>query len=290
MGSDPSYQPGRAGLPDEETVRQPAAGRELHPTTELPEIDTGTGWPEGARGSEPVRTLTRRDASDDDDGGGPAAPAPRRGPGGCLFWLAGFVALVVVAGLVLHVSGLLPSFHNPFASKKTDRSQPTLLLSIQDLARFDAASGNFQEVIDVQEDKKYIPDLIFNDRSLFICVGSVDAYVDFSQIGKGDITDSADHKTATVRLPGAQLGKPNIDHDKSYVFATQKGLVNHIGDLFGGDQNKQQELYQRGEQRIQQAAKDSGLVQRAQDNTKEMLEQLLRSLGYTSITVTFTAT
>jgi hypothetical protein len=288
MGSDPSFEPGRAGMPDEPTVRQPAAGRDLHPTSELPEVDTGTGWPEEARGVEPVRTLARRDTDLDDDGG-IREPVGRRRPGGCLFWLAGLVALIIVLALGLKLSGVLPDFHNPFAAKKTDRSQPTLLLSIQDLARFDAASGNFQEVIDVQKDRSFIPDLIFNDRSLFVCVGSVDAYVDFSHIGKGDITDSADHKTATVKLPGAQLGKTNIDHDKSYVFAAQKGLVNRLGDFFSDDPNKQQELYKLGEQRIGQAARDSGLLQRAEDNTKQMLEQLLHSLGYTTITVSFTA-
>ena len=55
--------------------------------------------------------------------------------------------------------------------------------------------------------------------------------------------------------------------------------------MFGGNPNKEQELYQLGEQRIDQAAKDSGLTQRAEDNTKAMLIQLLRSLGYTTITV-----
>src|SRR5437762_1357519 len=152
----------------------------MYPTSELPEVETGTGWPDADK-----------PASQSGDG-----DEPRRGrsrAAGCLFWLAGLVALVLVVGLGLKVAGLLPHFSNPFAEKKTDRSQPTLLLSIQDLARFEAASGNFQEVIDVQRDRSYIPDIIFNDRTLFVCVGSVDAYVDFSDIGQGDIQDSADH-------------------------------------------------------------------------------------------------
>ena len=113
-------------------------------------------------------------------------PAAAAASAGCLFWLAGLVALLVVVGLGLKVAGLWPHLSNPFASKTTDRSQPTLLLSIQDLSRFEAASGNFQEVIDVQKDHSFIPDIIFNDRTLFVCVGSVDAYVDFSHIGQGD--------------------------------------------------------------------------------------------------------
>jgi Protein of unknown function (DUF4230) len=225
---------------------------------------------------------------DDDEPVGDRPGRFRRG-GGCLFWLAGFVALVVVLALGTKLAGWWPSLHNPFGSKTTDRSQPTLLLSIQDLARFEAASGNFQEVIDVQKDRSFIPDIIFNDRTLFVCVGSVDAYVDFSHIAQGDITESGDHKTVTVKLPAAQLEKPNIDHERSYVFATQQGVINRIGDIFSNNPNKQNELYQLGEQRISQGARDSGLPQRAQDNTKQMLEQMLRSLGYTTISVTFAA-
>ena len=286
MAEDQSKEPGPSGA-DEPTVRRPAR-RDTTPTAQFPAVDTGTGWPEGEEEDDDrrVRTIARRDG-DDDFYDQPRRP--RRRLGGCLFFLAGLVALLVVLALGLRVAGLWPHFSNPFAEKKTDRSQPTLLLSIQDLARFEAASGNFQEVIDVQKDRSFIPDIIFNDRTLFVCVGSVDAYVDFRNIGQGDITESADHKTVTVKLPAAQLEKPNIDHDKSYVFATQQGLVNRIGDVFGNNPNKQQELYQLGEQRISQAAKDSNLPQRAQDNTKGMLVQLLRSLGYTDITVNFAA-
>jgi uncharacterized protein DUF4230 len=267
-----TYEPGRAGVPEERTVRQ-RAGSDLHPTSELPEVDTGTGWPD-----EPTE---RRQ---------PEEPRGRSRAAGCLFWLAGLIALLLVLGIGLKVTGLLPHLSNPFASKKTDRSQPTLLLSIQDLSRFEAASGNFQEVIDVQKDRSYIPDIIFNERTLFVCVGSVDAYVDFSNIGKGDIVDSPDHKTVTISLPAPGLEKPNIDHDKSYIFATQEGLINKIGDIFSSNPNKENELYQLGEQRIAQAARDSGLADRAAANTREMLTQMLRSLGYTTITIKFAAT
>jgi hypothetical protein len=266
-----SFEPGRANVSGEQTVRQGAIGEDLAPTGEMPQVHTGKDW------------------SDADAGGGEEAPRRRFRGSGCLFWLAGLLALILVVGIGLKVTNLLPHFSNPFAEHKTDRSQPTLLLSIQDLARFEAASGNFQEVIDVQKDRSYIPDIIFNDRTLFVCVGSVDAYVDFSNIGQGNIVESPDHKTVTITLPAPGLEKPNINHEKSYVFATQEGLVNKIGDIFKGNPNKERELYLLGEQRIAQAARDSGLSDRAAGNTKQMLTQMLRSLGYTSITIKFAA-
>jgi hypothetical protein len=39
-------------------------------------------------------------------------------------------------------------------------------------------------------------------------------------------------------------------------------------------------------QKIQTAAQQSGLLQRADQNTKRMVENLLKALGFTTVTVT----
>jgi hypothetical protein len=282
-----SYEPGRVSVPDATTVRRPARG-DAHPTAELPEVaspdevDTGTGWPDRdpVEQERPARRPSRGADYDYD-----REPKGRRG--GCLFWLAGMVALLVVLALGAKLTGLWPHFHNPFAAKKTDRSQPTLLLSIQDLSRFTAASGNFQVIIDVQKDRKYIPDVVFSDRTLFVAAGSVDTFVDFSAIGSGAIKDSADHKSAEIRLPAPALEPANLDQTKSYVYAEQRGLWNRITSVFSDNPNRMQELYRYGVQKINEAALQSDLAKRAAENTRKMLEQLLRSLGYTTVTVIF---
>jgi hypothetical protein len=268
---------------------------ELHPTAELPMTrprdpaeETGTGWPEEEPESATTvatrpRVSSRKDDYDYDD----EVRRSRSRRGGCLFWIAGMLAILVVLALGAKLVGFWPHLQNPFASKKTDRTGPTLLLSIQDLSRFTAASGNFQVVIDVQKDHKYIPDVVVNDRTLFVAAGTVNAYVDFSNIGNGDITDSADHKSAEINLPAPQLEPAALDQSRSYVFAEQRGIWNRITSIFNDNPNRMQELYQYGVQKINEAAKASDLTQRAADNTTKMLEQLLRSLGYTSITVKF---
>jgi hypothetical protein len=293
---DDRFETGRASVSDGDTRDtktpvMPGKG-EPHPTAELPAVagaveeeDTGTGWPDdGDDAGGPVAVKSRPRTRED-------APPAARGGGFLrgLFWLVAIIAVIVALVLGTRAIGWWPHLKNPFGAKTTDRSQPVLLKSIQDLSRYVAAEGNFQVVIDLQNDRKYVPDILLNDRTLFVAAGSVEAYVDFTSIGQGAITDSPDHKTATIKLPAPALGKPNIDHDKSYVFAQQKGLFNIVGDLFNGDPNKQQQLYLLGEQRIADAAKDSELPQRAQENTRKMLEGMLRALGYTSITITFAA-
>ncbi len=262
---------------------------QLHPTSKFPEYARGSApprtdpWPGNAEDAigQPLDTGRFGDAA--------RQQLEPRGRGyRTLFWLAGIIAVLAAVVFGLKSVDLFPHFSNPFATKTTDRSQPVVLKSIQDLNRFTAASGNFEVIIDVQNDKKYIPDILFNERTLFVAVGTVDAYVDFSTLKEGAIVVDEVNKKVEIKLPPAQLESAKINHDRSYVFSEQRGLANRIGDLFGGDPNKQQKLYQAGEQKISDAAKASELTQRAQDNTKAMLEQMLRSLGYTTVTVTFT--
>ncbi|MFG2166036.1 DUF4230 domain-containing protein [Micromonospora chersina] len=244
------------------------------PTREFPEYPTG----------ESLRA--RSDVPPEPGRGGPGSPgAPARG----LLWVLGAAALAVVVLLGVQATGLLPDFRNPFAKEQTDRSQPPLLKSIRDLSRYVAAEGNFQVVVDVQKDRRNVPDFLLNERTLFVGAGRIEAYVDFAKIGDGAVVVSDDGKSVEIKLPAPQLGETDLDMDKSYVFAEQRGLINRLNDLVGGDPNRQQQVYQLAEDRISAAARDSGLTARAEENTRKMLEGLLRSLGYQKVTVTYTA-
>ncbi|GAB7048851.1 DUF4230 domain-containing protein [Catenuloplanes indicus] len=217
-------------------------------------------------------------------------PEPARRRRG-LFWLVAILLVALLAGLFVlrTTTGLLDRLTNPFAEQQTDRSQPPLLESIQDLSRYVAAEGNFQVVVDTQRNRENVPDFLLNERTLFVAAGSVESYVDFSTISEDAIVVSEDGKSATITLPAPQLGEANLDQEKSYVFSEEKGLLNRIGDMFGQDPNKQQAIYVLSEERIEAAARESELPQRAQENTTKMLQGLLKSLGYEQVTVTYTA-
>jgi hypothetical protein len=185
--------------------------------------------------------------------------------------------------------GLWPEFRNPFGEKQTDRSQPALLKSIQDLSRYVAAEGTFQKVVDVQTSRSNVPEWLINDRTLFVAAGQVEAYVDFTKIDEGAIKESADGTSVEIKLPAPQLGQPHLDLENSYVFAEQRGLLNRLTDVVGSDPNRQREVFRLAEEQIGLAARESGLTDRAQENTRKMLEGMLTSLGYQSVTITFQA-
>ncbi|MFI6491590.1 DUF4230 domain-containing protein [Streptomyces sp. NPDC050564] len=196
------------------------------------------------------------------------------------------VLVVLFAGLRL---ALLPGLRDVFGTETHDRSGPALLKSIRDISRYDAASGNFQVVVDLEKDAKYLPDAIRGTRTLYVGAGTVDAYVDLGTLGEKDVTVNADRTSATLRLPHAALGKPALDPDHSYAVSKQRGLLDRIGDIFSDNPNDERAVQKLAAKHIGDAAKDSRLTSRAEANTTGMLEGLLRSLGFTDVTVTYGA-
>ncbi|WP_344472060.1 DUF4230 domain-containing protein [Nonomuraea monospora] len=200
-------------------------------------------------------------------------------------YLAG---LLVLAVLLLVGARVAWSWLNPMGEQTIDRSQPVLLQSIKDLSRFEAATGTFQVVVDLEKDANFLPDAIKGTRTLFVGAGGVDAYVDFSAMTENGVTVSQDRTEATIRLPRAQLEKPNLDNSRSYVFAQQRGLFDRVSDFLSGSPTDQRELYLLAEKKISEAAVASDLRARADANTKNMLTGMLKSLGFSKVTVKFT--
>ncbi|MFE6131567.1 DUF4230 domain-containing protein, partial [Streptomyces sp. NPDC056437] len=109
------------------------------------------------------------------------------------------VALLVV--LVLFVLAgrfsLVPGLDDVFGEETKDRSGPAVLKSIQDMNRYEGAAGNFQIVVDLEKDAKFLPDAIRGTRTLYVGAGTVSAYVDLNRLGDKSVTVNEDRTEAT---------------------------------------------------------------------------------------------
>jgi len=192
--------------------------------------------------------------------------------------IKGIALLVVGAAAGAAGFGVANVFgFNPFQSTQADRSQPALLLSIQEISEYHAAVGNFELVVDVEDDASWVPNIIAGRRTLFVAAGTVDAYLDLSGLAAGDLTLSEDGKTATVRLPEAQLDKPNLDPERSSVVMQDRGVLDRIADAL--DTPQQAEFYALAETKMTAAAEESDLRNQAEENTEAMLTGMFGSLG-----------
>jgi hypothetical protein len=200
---------------------------------------------------------------------------------------AGIAALVVVGLLVAVLVGWRPSLPNPFGTKTVDRSPPAVLKSLESLHSYHAASAHIEVVVDLDQEAKFLPSSIRGSHTLFVGVGTVDAAVDFSKLGAKSVTVSPDRRTATIVLPPATLSEPRVDVAKSHVVARQQGLLDRLGNFFGGG-GSDQRVYELASQKMTAAAKADGSVQPlAEQNTTSMLKGLLGALGFTTVTVNY---
>lgn len=214
----------------------------------------------------------------------PARPAPGRG---LVRTVAFGLLAIVLAGLVL--VGLRSVLDwPPFGNREIDRSGPAVLTAMRDLADYHAASGSYQVVIDLEEDAQWVPDVLKGKRTIFLAIGSVDAFVDFRSLGADAVRVSSDRRSVTLRLPRAQLARPTVDPRESRVLDRDLGLLDRLGGVFSDDPNPQdQRLWRLAEERLSGAAKQVGLTERAEANTRTTLARLLGALGFRSVDIQF---
>lgn len=204
----------------------------------------------------------------------------------------GGVIRTVVIGAFLIALGVLiahaiPTL-NPFATEKVDRSPPAILRSIAKLSEYRAATANLQQVVDVEQDARYLPSFLKGSKSLLVAAGRVDAMVDFSQLGNGAVAVSDDRRSAVVTLPAPRLTKPQLDFEHSHVYSRDRGLIDRVEGVFQDNPTEDRPLFLEAEKKMTgAAAADGGVLDAARANTRSMLTGLLRGLGFTSVTVKF---
>jgi hypothetical protein len=200
--------------------------------------------------------------------------------------VAGALSLNLVSGAFERLN----PFRNGIVQQRTvDRSGPAVLKAITDLGEFRAASGYYELVVDVEKGVDYVPSFLAGRRVLFVAAGSVDASVDLRGLGNGAVSVDDGRTSATITLPKPRLSEPRVDVERSYVYDERRGLADRIRDAVGGSEGDEKELYALASKRLAEAATATGeLPSRAEANTRAMLQGLLRPLGFTDVTVTFT--
>lgn len=217
---------------------------------------------------------------------------PQRAGGAGRLALVVVPVLLVVGALVLAVLLLrsLPGWPGlPFGEREVDRSGSALLTSLDDLEEYHAATGTFQVVVDVERDTRWLPSLLSGERTIFLATGSVDAVVDFTGLDGSAVSTSADGERVTISLPPARLDEADVDLPNSRVLSRDRGVLDRVGGVFSDSPTGEREVAALAEEKLAAAAADSGLRERAEDNTRAMLEGLARALGYSEVVVRFDA-
>lgn len=195
------------------------------------------------------------------------------------------VALIIGLG-VAQKFDFLPSFSNPVKETTVDRTGPAVLQSLSDLSDYHGSTGDFSVTVDLEKDVKYVPSAIMGEHAMYEAIGTVDGVVDLSRIDPRGVVVSED-RVVTVIVPPAELSDVTLDVDRSKVVSRNRGIVNRIGSIISDSPTSEKDLQVAGRKKLAAAAAESELLARAEQNTKAMLTNLLRTAGAERVVVEF---
>lgn len=204
-----------------------------------------------------------------------------------LFGAGAVVAVIVAFGFVLPQ---LFDFSSPFTKETVDRTPPVLLTEMNDLAEFHAAEAQFEVIVDQEDNIRFVPDFIAGERVQYVAVGSVDAVVDFSGLDDDAVVFDEETGQAIVILPEPTIGAPVLDFDESGVMNRDRGVLDRVGGIFTDNPTSEEKFVVAATDKMIEAVPASDLLQRAEDNTEEMLTMLLAGVGVENVDVVFERT
>lgn len=193
---------------------------------------------------------------------------------------------VIIAGLLVVATVVGVSlWGSPFETETVDRSPAPVVIELKDLAEYHAASGEFQVLVDLENDVKYVPSALAGEKVLYIGVGSVDSVVDFTNLEDDAVRIDPETGAVTVTLPVPALEDVVLDLEQSHVADRDRGLFDRIGGIFSDNPTGEQDLQVAATQKIADAAAATGLLEIAQTNTENMLRGLFGQLGHDDVTI-----
>jgi hypothetical protein len=189
------------------------------------------------------------------------------------------VALFAVPAVVRHVGASMRSrISMAFLGRHDtiDISQPTVIASIQRLARLESVVYTMDKVVEGDRTNQYLPDLLTGDKLLLVVHGQAVAGVDLSNVQSGSV--QIDGRSVTMTMPPAELLSVSLDSSKTRVYSRITGL------LVPADPNLESEVREKAEADLRQSALDSGILTTAEGNARATLTTMLHSLGFQQIT------
>ncbi|MGB9417201.1 MAG: DUF4230 domain-containing protein [Acidobacteriaceae bacterium] len=189
------------------------------------------------------------------------------------------VALVAVPAAVRHVGASMRNrISLAFLGRHDaiDISQPTVIASIQRLARLESVVYTMDKVVEGDRTSQYLPDILTGDKLLMIVHGQAVAGVDLSQVQASNVL--IDGRSVILTMPPAQLLSVSLDNSKTRVYSRITGL------LVPADPNLESEVREKAEADLRQSALDSGILTTAEGNARATLTTMLRSFGFQQIT------
>jgi hypothetical protein len=180
----------------------------------------------------------------------------------------------ILGGIVF---GLLPALQSCNQPRKQENPLDQVI-KIKDLNQLGTVEYKVSKIISGTDDLTWYK--VGNRKILFSCEAIVKAGIDFSKLKKEDIQIS--DKTVSLKMPKAEIIYVKIDHNNIKEEFKETGFFR---DEFTN--SEKEALLRLGEESINKALPDMGILKEAEKNATLFINSFLRSAGFTDVTIDF---
>lgn len=176
-----------------------------------------------------------------------------------------------------------PTPTNTSTPTPTNTPTPTptpivVITHINALGRLETTEFAMQTVVDLENEPGNIwEQLVGSDKLLLVAEGQVVAGFDLSEVKDEDIVVQG--TIVTMNLPAPEILYSRIDNSGTYVIERDTGF------LVKPDQTLETRARQIAEQSLTDWALEHDIIQKAEEYGRIQIENLLRSLGFTTIII-----
>ena len=118
--------------------------------------------------------------------------------------------------------------------------------------------------------------LFSGEEVLLIAVGEVEAGVDLSELGRDDVRVAGE--SVTIRLPEPEILSTNLDEERTRVYDRDYSLLN-----LRPDDGLVERARAEAEEKVEQAARENGVLDSAERNAEDGIRAFVTSLGFQEV-------
>lgn len=154
---------------------------------------------------------------------------------------------------------------------------PVVVTSIRDLANLTTVEVVEYTIVEKGTDSSWL-DWARGDSLRLFAVANIGAGVDLSEVTVRDVSVDGDG-VVEIQIPGAEIQYVAVDNDATQILEREVGL------LTKGDPRLESDARQVAEQVLVESALESGILDTAETNARNVLTDFLLSLGYRDVIV-----
>jgi len=206
----------------------------------------------------------------------------RKGSGLGATLVLALVIVVVAVGIGLGLSRYgyrLPVVGWFFDVPVQTTTSPVVVKGIQRLDRLATVRFNESVVITKESGGKGLRQLLTGEKLILVAEGNVEAGIDLSALGRGDVRVDDKNKSVTIDLPQPQLFSASLDEKHTRVYDQDMGLMPRINL----SEDLAEEARDEAQDQLLEAARKDDILDYAERNAEDSIRSFVTTLGFEEV-------